>query len=309
MSRIFILTFVLFATLFAVNAAPLALEKRDIQIQPCPGLPPDVVGLDVTVTPDPVVPGTEETFDIKGTMKKDIVTGDFLSIAFIDNVVKQPIGDPLVVDICSLPGATCPTKAGTAFSTTQKYTAPKELPTSYAIKIGIGHHVQPPNVELIACEIALVRKNDQDKNIECPYCGETLPNLLPSKVSEYLNDISTGTNFAKLSNRITELKSDLLKIIKGQRHSEFRVDAVKRIQEIGKSKVGHPLLYQINYFESFQPGYYGPKGLEYLVQVLVPETAIRLIAEDLGGIPLDMAKNVMNDSVEFGFYVHKDSNT
>ncbi|PKB99198.1 hypothetical protein RhiirA5_366577 [Rhizophagus irregularis] len=117
MSRIFILTFVLFATLFAVNAAPLALEKRDIQIQPCP------------VTPDPVVPGTEETFDIKGTMKKDIVTGDFLSIAFIDNVVKQPIGDPLVVDICSLPGATCPTKAGTAFSTTQKYTAPKELPT------------------------------------------------------------------------------------------------------------------------------------------------------------------------------------
>ncbi|CAB4405292.1 unnamed protein product [Rhizophagus irregularis] len=103
-------------------------------------------------------------------------------------------------------------------------------------------------------------------------------------------------DFAKLPNRITELKSDLLKIIKGQCYSEFRVDAVKRIQEIGKSK----------------PGYYGPKGLEvisktliemfvqpkiltenlcapqsssqYLVQVLVPETAIRLIAEDLGGI-------------------------
>ncbi|CAB4489748.1 unnamed protein product [Rhizophagus irregularis] len=32
-------------------------------------------------------------------------------------------------------------------------------------------------------------KNDQDKNIKCSYCGETLPNLLPSKVSEYLNDI------------------------------------------------------------------------------------------------------------------------
>ncbi|CAB4405291.1 unnamed protein product [Rhizophagus irregularis] len=174
-------------------------------------------------------------------------------------------------------------------------------------------------------------ENDQDKNIECPYCGETLPNLLPPKVSEYLNDISMGKksahtiveqyefylvhkgegtiipcgiekgyplyiDFAKLPNRITELKSDLLKIIKGQCYSEFRVDAVKRIQEIGKSK----------------PGYYGPKGLEvisktliemfvqpkiltenlcapqsssqYLVQVLVPETAIRLIAEDLGGI-------------------------
>ncbi|RGB40080.1 hypothetical protein C1646_753768 [Rhizophagus diaphanus] len=157
MSQIFILAFVLFTTLFAVNAAPLALEKRDTQIQPCPGLPPGVVELNVTVTPDPVVPGTEETFDIKGTMKKDIVTGDFLSITFIDNVTEQPIGDPLVVDICSLPGATCPTKAGTAFSTTQKYTAPKELPTSYAIGIGIGHHVQPPNVEPIACEIVIVR--------------------------------------------------------------------------------------------------------------------------------------------------------
>ncbi|CAB4414899.1 unnamed protein product [Rhizophagus irregularis] len=95
------------------------------------------------------------------------------------------------------------------------------------------------------------------------------------------------------------------KIIKGQRYSEFRVDAVKRIQEIGKSKVGHPLLYQINYFESFQPGYYGPKRFRSYLNTLIE----MLIAEDLGGIPLDIAKNVMNDSVEFGFYVHKDSNT
>ncbi|PKY63060.1 hypothetical protein RhiirA4_490836 [Rhizophagus irregularis] len=41
-------------------------------------------------------------------------------------------------------------------------------------------------------------ENDQDKNIECPYGGETLPNLLlPSKVSEYLNDISTGIKSAR----------------------------------------------------------------------------------------------------------------
>ncbi|CAB4445175.1 unnamed protein product [Rhizophagus irregularis] len=88
-------------------------------------------------------------------MKKDIVTGDFLGIAFIDINAKQPIGDPLVVDICSLSGVTCPIKAGTAFSTTQKYTAPKELPTTYAIGIGIGHG-QPPNVEPIACAYTLV---------------------------------------------------------------------------------------------------------------------------------------------------------
>lgn len=44
--------------------------------------------------------------------------------------------------------------------------------------------------------------------------------------------------------------------------------------------------------------------LEYLQQVLVPETAIRLISQDRGGIPLDEAKKVMEDSIEFGMYVH-----
>ena len=47
------------------------------------------------------------------------------------------------------------------------------------------------------------------------------------------------------------MKSELLKIIKGQRYSEYRVNAIKRIQEIGTSKVNMPLM-QIKYFESFQ---------------------------------------------------------
>ncbi len=46
------------------------------------------------------------------------------------------------------------------------------------------------------------------------------------------------------------MKSELLKIIKDQWYSEFHVNAIKRIQEIGLSKVNHPL-FQINYFESF----------------------------------------------------------
>ena len=36
-----------------------------------------------------------------------------------------------------------------------------------------------------------ILEKDQDK-FECSYCGETLPIPLPLKVSEYLNDISTG---------------------------------------------------------------------------------------------------------------------
>ncbi|CAB4400141.1 unnamed protein product [Rhizophagus irregularis] len=165
MSRIFILAFVLFVTLFAVNAAPLELVKRETQFLLCGSFPPEVVGLDVKITSDPVVPNTEETFDIKGTMKKDIVTGDFLVIAFIDVAAEQPIGDPLIADICSLPGVTCPIKAGTAFSTTQKYTAPKELPKTYGIRVEIRHG-QQPNVEPIACAGALVVGNEPPADFE-----------------------------------------------------------------------------------------------------------------------------------------------
>jgi hypothetical protein len=40
---------------------------------------------------------------------------------------------------------------------------------------------------------------------------------------------------------------------------------------------------------------------------LVPETAIRLIAEDYKGISLNDAKEIMIDSVDFGLYVHDDN--
>lgn len=42
----------------------------------------------------------------------------------------------------------------------------------------------------------------------------------------------------------------------------------------------------------------------YVNNVLVPETAMRLISEDFGGISLDEANQIMIDSVDFGLYVH-----
>ena len=44
--------------------------------------------------------------------------------------------------------------------------------------------------------------------------------------------------------------------------------------------------------------------LEYLNQVLVPETAIMLISQDRGGISFEEARKTMEDSLEFGMYVH-----
>src|SRR5438046_852144 len=153
MSRIFTFVFILFATLSIVNAAPFQLNKRDTQFSPCPDLPPDVVPLDVKMSPDPIVPGGTETFDITGTLKHDLEEGSFLGIAFIDPVAKLPIGDPLDVDICSQ--TKCPVKAGTPYTTKQTITAPPELPPTYMILAGIGDGT-PPNLTPYACEYALV---------------------------------------------------------------------------------------------------------------------------------------------------------
>ena len=43
---------------------------------------------------------------------------------------------------------------------------------------------------------------------------------------------------------------------------------------------------------------------EYINNVLLPETTVRLISEDYGGISLDEANKIMRDSIEFGLYVH-----
>lgn len=45
--------------------------------------------------------------------------------------------------------------------------------------------------------------------------------------------------------------------------------------------------------------------MDYLQEVLVPETAILLISQDRGGdITRDKAIEIMEDSMQFGMYVH-----
>jgi RTC4-like domain len=48
------------------------------------------------------------------------------------------------------------------------------------------------------------------------------------------------------------------------------------------------------------------KPVDFLQEVLVPETALRLISQDKGNIPLEEAKKIMEDSANFGDYVHKE---
>ncbi|CAG8672929.1 13039_t:CDS:2, partial [Gigaspora rosea] len=173
--------------------------------------------------------------------------------------------------------------------------------------------------------------------LQCLYCGEALPSPLPLKVSKYLNDIATKKKLAHTAVEQYEFcrvhrEEGIIIPYRVEKGYPLHIDLqyyLIEIQAIGVSKA-NSLLLQINYFESFQPDYYGTKGLaiilktltemfvqpkilttnlcalqlssQNLAQVLTPETAIRLIAKDFNNISLDMAKKIMIDSIEFGLY-------
>ena len=48
------------------------------------------------------------------------------------------------------------------------------------------------------------------------------------------------------------------------------------------------------------------KPVDFLQEVLVPETTLRLISQDKGNITLEKARKIMEDSANFGDYVHKE---
>ncbi|RHZ47323.1 hypothetical protein Glove_585g16 [Diversispora epigaea] len=138
-------------------------------------------------------------------------------------------------------------------------------------------------------------------------------------------------DFDNLPIRVESMFTELMKVVTGKRKSMFREMAMETYKELGRARARRPIAL-MGRFQKFQPGYYGSKGssviistlmtlfmnsrllttemtrpqepLEYLNQVLVPETAIRLIAQDRGNITLDEAREIMEDSMEFGMYVH-----
>lgn len=104
---------------------------------------------------------------------------------------------------------------------------------------------------------------------------------------------------------------------------------------MGQVKASMPMII-INRFHEILPGYYGAKGLsiiaeyfqehfiikkiltkdrsspqtpnQYLYDILVPETASRLIFEDQQNISLEEARVIMVESVDFGMLVYSDEN-
>src|ERR1043165_687473 len=123
MNRNFIFVFILLAVLSMVNAIPL--QKRETEFGKCPPIPklpsqPDPIS--VSISPDPVVPGQNDTFPVSGTLSKEITPEYKLEIAFGDLT-----GKILAIYIEDVP----PTQPKTPFNVVVAELVPEDLPTAY----------------------------------------------------------------------------------------------------------------------------------------------------------------------------------
>ncbi|CAG8505660.1 7455_t:CDS:1 [Paraglomus brasilianum] len=113
-----------------VNAIPHKTRKRT-EFRPCSYYNSSPDSLNVTLSPDPLVPGSPATLTIFGTSTRIIPPGSELSTRLREYNNNRIIYD---VSFCAIPGIACPMPAGTTFKIT------KELiysPTTYTIAVGI----------------------------------------------------------------------------------------------------------------------------------------------------------------------------
>ncbi|CAG8720923.1 1580_t:CDS:1, partial [Scutellospora calospora] len=135
------------------NAIPHQLHKRTTRFGKCrlttangSIVIPDL--LTVTISPDPVVPGKDDTFIVNGNLTKPITKNDSLVIFFSDNTDDPP---PVV----KLFTAQIPT--GTTVNVTTNVPVPSPLPQQYSITVAIADQsVNPPDAKACAVAVAFV---------------------------------------------------------------------------------------------------------------------------------------------------------
>jgi hypothetical protein len=134
MNRNFSFIFVLLAILSIVNAIP---HKRATVFQPCGKVNP----LDVTVLPDPPVPGKVAEFTVLGKINPPATPGAILGFAFMD-ISAEPakiIGTPKEFDLCS--ETTCPLSELNAKAPVP---VPAALPPQYGILVVVFDAAKNP---------------------------------------------------------------------------------------------------------------------------------------------------------------------
>ncbi|GBC50482.2 uncharacterized protein OCT59_001538 [Rhizophagus irregularis] len=104
MMRYYFFVCILLTTLSVVNGIPL--NKRATLFMPCNSTIPT---LDITINPDPPIPGKTSTFKLKGNFEDYAVTGSLLGVLFVNPKTLDYVNDPnakYVQNLCII--ASCP---------------------------------------------------------------------------------------------------------------------------------------------------------------------------------------------------------
>jgi hypothetical protein len=142
MKQNLILVVILLASILMVNAIPHQFNKRATSFTTCSKEAPNTIT--VTVQPDPPVPGQDCTFSVGGTFAID--AGYKMLVVPVDSTTNS-LGEPLLADICTTGGITCPTDPTTPFNIVQSFTLPAQIP---ALTVSIGDATG----NILACSIA-----------------------------------------------------------------------------------------------------------------------------------------------------------
>ncbi|KAF0504383.1 hypothetical protein F8M41_019535 [Gigaspora margarita] len=146
-----IFTFILFALLLTVNAAPFQLNKRLITFKTC-ALENPVDLLTVKIGNNPPVSENSESFDVSGKLTKNDITKDktLLFVVFgdktgrnIGKIYTQTFNDPVM--------------AGAPFNISASDVPTPKLPDPYFLQIIVGNpDGSNETVTFFACAIAIV---------------------------------------------------------------------------------------------------------------------------------------------------------
>ncbi|RIA97686.1 hypothetical protein C1645_813743 [Glomus cerebriforme] len=108
-------------------------------------------------------------------------------------------------------------------------------------------------------------------------------------------------NFELLESRIVQMKIELLNIV-NKKPGYYGSKGLILIGDVLSN------LFLFNNLLAYDL-VYPKKPIDYLQEVLVPETALHLISQNrsnITNISLEEARKIMEDSANFGDYVHKE---
>ncbi|CAG8838153.1 24660_t:CDS:2, partial [Gigaspora margarita] len=125
-------------------------------------------------------------------------------------------------------------------------------------------------------------------------------------------------DFGLLETRIFQMKTELLNIINRKANSYYCDFALKICNKIGSRKARYYGQCGLNIISNILSKLFLDtnlltydlvflkKPVDYLQEILVPETVLHLIFQDKGGLELELARKIMKDSANFGDYIYSE---